>query len=362
MYKALDLWLPAYLRRARYRKPPGVVHILLAVCDHFEPLHDADKKTAMNRLAQWQQHWPALVNEFKDADGVRPRHTFFYPIEQYDKGILDSLTEICQSSGAEVEIHLHHDNDTAAGLRKKLEKGKEDLLRHNLLSKDESGRVCYGFIHGNWALDNSHPHRHNCGVSNELKILKETGCFGDFTMPSAPDPAQTRIVNSLYYATGTPTPKSHDTGILARVKKSKEEKTPGDLLLIQGALGLNWRKRKFGVIPRIENSDLTLVNPPRPDRMAKWLDLGIHVQGRPDCVFIKLHTHAGIPRNMKLFFGDLMRGFHQHLMEHYRDTREYRLHYVSAREMVNILHAIEDGATGEPGQFRDYRYRSLLKR
>ncbi len=359
MYKALDQWLPAYLRRPRYEKPSGVKHILFAVCDHFEPLHDADKKVALERLADWKKNWPALVKNFADIDGVHPRHTFFYPVEQYDKDLLDEIAEICALSGAEVEVHLHHDNDTAEGVREKLEQGKNDFLKHKLLSKDELGRVCYGFIHGNWALDNSHPEGKNCGVSNELGILRDTGCFADFTMPSAPDAAQTRIINSLYYAKDTPEPKSHDTGVLARVKNSKGEKPPGDLLLIQGPLGLNWRKRKYGFIPRIENSYLNLLNPPRPDRMLTWLDYGIHVQGRPDCLFVKLHTHAGIPRNMKLFFSDVMKAFHQHLMENYRDSSEYQLHYVSAREMVNILHAIEDGEKGNPGAFRNYKYRLL---
>jgi hypothetical protein len=34
-----------------------------------------------------------------------------------------------------------------------------------------------------------------------------------------------------------------------------------------------------------------------------------------------------------------------------------RFHYVTAREMVNILHAAEDGHSGEPGIFRDHCYR-----
>jgi hypothetical protein len=36
--------------------------------------------------------------------------------------------------------------------------------------------------------------------------------------------------------------------------------------------------------------------------------------------------------------------------------RGFRLHYVSAREMVNILHAAEDGHGGDAGPWRDYIY------
>ena len=69
--------------------------------------------------------------------------------------------------------------------------------RHGLLSRDRyTGEVGYGFIHGNWALDNSRPDGRMCGVDNELDVLRETGCYADFTLPSAPSPTQTRKINS----------------------------------------------------------------------------------------------------------------------------------------------------------------------
>jgi hypothetical protein len=52
-----------------------------------------------------------------------------------------------------------------------------------------------------------------------------------------------------------------------------------------------------------------------------------------------------------------MRSFHQQLTDGFNDGQNYRLHYVNAREMVNILHAAEDGKTGNPGDYREYRYR-----
>ncbi len=277
------------------------------------------------------------------------------------------MADLCRLSGGETEIHLHHRDDTAETLRAKLERGKEDFLRHNLLNRDERGAVRYGFIHGNWALDNSHPEGRACGVSNELGILKATGCYADFTLPSAPCRTQTRTINSLYYAQDTPEPKSHDTGVPSRLRsQSNGQPLPhadavDSLLLVQGPLGLNWERRKFGFLPRIENADLTGANPPTPDRMRLWLRLNIHVQGRPDWLFIKLHTHGAIPRNSGMFLGEPMRQFHRHLMDNYKDTSRFHLHYVTAREMVNILHAAEDGRDGDPGQYRNYRFRSLIQ-
>ncbi len=359
MYKALDLWLPAYLRQRRSVASEGVTDLLLCVCDHFEPFHATDKHGALARMALWKREFPRLIQPFRDADGTHPRHTFFYPIEQYDADVIAALAELCQLCDGEVEIHLHHDRDTPELLREKLEDGKRDLVRHGLLARTVEGEVRYGFIHGNWALDNSHPHGRHCGVNNELSVLGETGCYADFTMPSAPDPTQTRIINSLYYAPGGATPKGHDSGMPARVDPTTHgaPRDPKELLLIQGPLGLNWERRKFGVLPRIENGDLTGNNPPRLDRMRVWHRLGIHVAGRPEWVFIKLHTHGAIPENSGMLLGEPMRQFHQQLLEHYNDGRGFRLHYVAARELVNILHAAEAGHNGNPGHYRDYRYR-----
>ena len=358
MYKALDLWLPAYLKQRPRPTPTGRTEIMLCVCDHFEPFHHADKNEAMARMALWKREWPKVTNDFQDADGQRPRHSFFYPIEQYDRDVINELSEVCRLSGGETEIHLHHENDTADNLRKQLEVGKAKLAEHGLLSKNNKGELCYGFIHGNWALDNSHPHGEGCGVTGELSILKETGCYADFTMPSAPSPTQTRTVNSIYYAHDLGCPKSHEYGELASTKRKAGN---DDFLLVQGPLGLNWERRKFGLLPRIENGDLTGANPPTADRMRLWTRLGIHVQGQPNWIFIKLHTHAAIPRNSKMFLGDPMKRFHEMLMKEYRDSSIFRLHYVSAREVVNIVHAAEDGRSGNPGDYRDYKYKSLLK-
>src|SRR5437016_1921506 len=108
MFKALNLWLPAYLRRKSRVQSGRTTDLLLAICDHFEPLHAADKTVALERIGQWQRDYPKLIAPFADADGCRPRHTFFYPIEQYDPDIVNGLAGLCHLCGGEVELHLHH--------------------------------------------------------------------------------------------------------------------------------------------------------------------------------------------------------------------------------------------------------------
>ena len=51
-----------------------------------------------------------------------------------------------------------------------------------------------------------------------------------------------------------------------------------------------------------------------------------------------------------------MRHFLQQLVEGAQERSE-TLHFVSAREMVNIILAACDGRTGNPDGYRDYRYK-----
>lgn len=360
MIKALDIWLPAWRRREKYGQHAlGTRHVMIATCDHFEPFHGVGKPEALARVDTWQREYPQVTNEFKDADGVSPKHTFFYPIEQYDTDVLQRIASLCHTTGCETEIHLHHNNDTAENMRRTLEQGIGQLSGHGLLSRDPAGALRYGFIHGNWALDNSHPHGRHCGVCNELRVLRQTGCYADFTLPSAPERTQTRTINSVYYARGTDQPKSHDRGRRVRADRDPQESHDDDLLIVQGPLALNWQRKKFGLLPRIENSDLTAANPPTIERLRLWLDCQIAVEGRPNWLFVKLHTHGAKPENTRMFLGEPMRAFHRALAKLADKDHTLRFHYVTARELVNILHAAEAGHSGNPGQFRDFRYRRV---
>jgi len=357
MFKALHLWLPSYLRQRReHWEGSQETHLVMCVCDHFEPFHEASRPEALTRVRRWEEEFPAFSNTCHDSTGQALRHTFFYPIEGYDEDILSSVAALCRATACETEVHLHHRDDTAENLAATLEAGKRDLASHGLLSTDASGAIRFGFIHGNWALDNSHPAGLFCGVRNELRVLQEAGCYADLTMPSAPDPTQTAIINSIYYATPSDHVKSHNHGRPARVGVTD----PGGFLLIQGPLGLNWRWRKWGFLPRIENADFTRHNPPTLDRLRLWLELNIHVEGRPEWVFAKLHTHGGNPRNMDMLLGQPFRDFHRALPQFTADHPGFHYHYVTARELVNIVHAAEAGKTGNPADYRDFRYTSRL--
>ena len=365
-----DIWLPAYLRgdwAGRRASKRGVLpvggernpsrherttHVIFCFADHFEPgVHRPGLERERERVVRWIEDYPRIADAFRDADGRPPQHTFFYPAEEYRPEHLDRLAALVERGYGEVEIHLHHDNDTSEGLRGKLIEFRERLRSHGLLGADRgSGAARFAFVHGNWALDNSAPDGRWCGVNDELTVLRDCGCYADFTLPSAPSPTQTRRINSIYYATDDPTrPRSHDDGVEAAVGRPPQ----GDLLLIQGPLGLRRRGGLVGLLPKVENADIGRNRAPDARRVDAWVRTRICVAGREDWVFVKVHTHGCSEGNWGVLFGEPILQMHRCLTERYNDGQRWRLHYVTAREAYNIVRAAERGLDGDPGRFRD---------
>jgi hypothetical protein len=356
--RAYDRWLPASLARAlRWRRAGhlnGEIHVLVCIADHFEPCHGGvSAETASSRVDRWLRDYPAQLNIFRDSDGRPPRHTFFFPVDEYQMDHVDALASLCRDGFGEIELHLHHDNDTAENLRKTLEQAKALFVnRHGLLSRNRmTGEVVYGFIHGNWALDNSRPDGRRCGVNNELDVLRETGCYADFTFPSAPSRTQPRKINSIYYAIDDPDrPRSHDSGVDVGTGSP-----PADgLMLIQGPLLLDWKRRKWGLVPRFENGCLQATQPPNISRLELWLKAGVQVPTRPDWFFVKLHAHGAPEYSHDALLGEPMVQFHRDLAEKAAIDPNFHYHYVTAREMYNLVKAAEDGWTGTVAEALDY--------
>ena len=279
----------------------------------------------------------------------------------YDPTHLEALADLTRCGHGEVEIHLHHEGETAEELRRILIDYKQELAsRYGLLSRGRhGGEIVYGFVHGNWALDNSRPDGRWCGVNNELDVLRETGCYADFTFPSAPSPTQPRKLNSIYYATDDPVrPRSHDrgsdVGVAPRPARS--------LMLIQGPLLLDWHRRKWGMAPRIENGCLQAGQPPDDARVDLWLRARVQVRTRPDWFFVKLHTHGAADPNRPVLLGEPMLRFHAALARRAERNRNFHYHYVTAREMYNLARAAEAGWTGPVELARDFELVPLTPR
>ena len=351
--KRPDIWLPAYIGSAparayaRLRRGRRLTDVMFLICDHFEPRHGiASPGQAFDRLERWGREYAAFRERCLDAFGHAPLHTWFYP-PHHGSEHLARLSEMVFDGLGEVELHYHHRDDTEETLRDGLRSTLAEYRRWGmLLEAGAPPRQSFGFIHGDWALNNSR-RGELCGVNDEITILRELGCWADFTMPSG-NLCQTRTINSIYYAeSDARRAKAHDRGVAARVGVAD---TAG-LLLLQGPLGVNWRAPRY---PRIENAALTTRNWGRPDRIQCWLDCNIHVRGRPEWLFVKLHAHGAIERDFDALFGERAFAMHRLLNERCNDGRHYRLHYVTARQAYNIVKAAEQGKVGSPSDWRDF--------
>ncbi|MDH5648405.1 MAG: hypothetical protein OEY67_02015 [Gammaproteobacteria bacterium] len=352
--RGMRYWLPAYLAALPSRlmsasKTRGVTrHILFLVCDHFEPRHKIKQEGQdKERMATWLSGYPEFAERCRKQFGHTPKHTWFYP-PHHGLEHLDELKELVFRGYGEIDLHYHHDNDTSESLTADLTRHIAEYNRRGiLLTSGEVPETSFGFIHGDWALDNS-AHGKYCGVNDELTILQSLGCWGDFTMPSTNE-CQTRKINSIYYAIDdTEKPKSHDRGPDVMVGKRDQQ----GLFMLQGPLGINFRAPKH---PRVENASLTTSNWGRPDRARCWVNAHVHVRGRPEWQFIKLHCHGAVEKDHDALFGERAFAMHRYLNENYNDGKKFKLHYVTAREAYNICKAAEAGYSGNPADYKDYK-------
>ena len=339
-------WLPGYLGwRPEPFDPDQPLHLYFCFADHYEPLWaGASERTGIERVRRWRNEYPALVDPFRDSFGRPAQHSFFFPAEEYRPAFLDMLGELCRAGYGDVEIHLHHDGDSAQNFMDTMEGFIGRLQGHGFLLNRER-RSRFGFIHGNWCLDNSRRDGRWCGLNNEIELLCRLGCYADFTFPSAPSETQPAMVNCIYYSRDDAArPKSHDTGRPARVGTLPHN---DELCLITGPLGFTFASRKFGIFPRIENGDISggLVADAR--RCHHWFELGARVLGAPNHVFVKVHTHGTQEKLHAAVLGGQAREMYRGLAAMQRDG--LCLHFVTAYEMWRTVRALECGAPAQRG-------------
>lgn len=334
-----ELWFPGYLRdrTRRVLGRPATRRLWVGITDHYEPLcQKAPMETALRRVARWQETWPRIAHDApRDSTGRMPCYSFFYPQEEYRSELLDPLAEMTQQGFGDVEVHIHHHRETAEGFIGKITDFCHRLRNDHGLLHDHRGRMVFGFIHGNWALDNSRPDGLDCGLTGEIELLRDLGCYADFTMPSIPSPTQGRILNQIYWCTGTPgRPKAFDRGIEASVGGGSR----GDLLMITGPAGLRFSGR---LVPRVEMGEIAHNDPPTRERVCRWLDLAPQIG---DEMFLKLHTHGAREDNADALLGtsthagglgQMFRWLHEETQK-----RSIELRWASAYDMFCAVEAL----------------------
>ena len=318
------------------------IDIMVCIVDHFEPGDRHGDEVAANRVVSWCDDYRQIAEKHRDADGRPPQHTWFYRFEYLNPGCICALSDEAFRGYGELEFHLHHGHDTHETFAAKLKAGLDLANQFGaMLTAEAHPRRRFAYIAGNWALDNGSRDRAKSGCNTELIALRESGCFADFTFPAIGNRAQPRKTNAIYHATDDPGPKSYDTGIDVEVGRPAS----GDLMIVQGPSLFDWNTGCF------ESAALESFTRPSSDRLDSWLRANIHVRGRPEWIFVKLHTHGF--QSQKDFLGpDLDAMFAA--MEARWNRPPFRLHYVTAREMYNIIKAAEDGLSGDPGRYRDF--------
>jgi hypothetical protein len=330
-----QIWGPGYVRqRMRHmtRAKPPLKRIWVTIADHYEPMwKHADLGTAQSRVALWRSAWPEIARRCKpDSNGNAPRYTFFFPEEEYHPTLIEPLAEMVRDGIADVEVHLHHDGEGRQNFIDRIT-GFCSVLksRHGLL-RERDGKLTFGFIHGNWALDNSRPDGRWCGLNDEIQLLRDLGCYADFTMPSGDSPTQARLVNTIYFSTDDPNrPKSYDDGVPVTPGGGIE----GDLLMIPGPLGMRWRDRW---LPRLETGELCHGNVATPYRVQRWVDLAPRIGADS---FIKLYSHGAQERNSSVLLRDALElAFNLSVEE--ANRRGCSIYFVSAWQMYLAIDAI----------------------
>jgi len=352
----------SFLERTAFEKK----HLIFTIANHFEPRWgengDVDHKTQMARLKAYYKLARDTGDTVRDADGTKFRHTNFYPGEQYHPEILDVMAAMQAEGLGEVEVHLHHGverPDTAENLRRSLVEFRDTLAeKHKCLSRtDGSDTPMYAFVHGNLALANSCGGRF-CGVDNEMEILRDTGCYVDMTLPSAPDESQVSVINQIYECA---LPMQEAVPHRRGNRVAANGKTPALPLIFTGPLVFNWTRRIAGFpLPRIDDGALTANQPLDVARFDRWRSANVSVAGKTDWIFVKLYCHGFFPYDQETCIGDRAKRFFNDLLDESARTGSFEIHFATAREAFNIASAAIDGRRGEPNEYRNYRLHSIM--
>ncbi|MBN1320285.1 MAG: hypothetical protein JXA87_05505 [Thermoleophilia bacterium] len=337
--------LPRYLA-ILLRSSARPAHVLFCMVDHYEPgTGGVDSSREEARVADLLTRYPQLADAHIDAAGRCPRRTWFFPPHYHRHGSLRRLVSLCERGYGEIELHLHHGKiapDTTENLRHTIALCLRDYSQFGIFGMQE-GRRRYGFIHGDYALNNSLPGQKYCGVDNELSVLAETGCYADFTFPSCTR-SNPRQINTIHYAdTRLKGRKAYASGTRAKVGTERRE----GLLIVQGPVRPVWVDGRLTFGDAINNR-----RPLTKRLIAAWIGTSIHVAGKRDWVVVKIHTHGAAYADAVL--GSSMHEGLTHLETAYNDGKKHVLHYVTARELYNVIRAAEAGETGDPTDYLDY--------
>jgi len=317
------------------------LHLYVAFCNHLSPFSgNVSQEIAEHRVVTWQREYTRFASEHRDSLGNQPVHTFFYDESDYNPRFIDVLYKMCKSSIADVEILLRNDQNTPLNFKRKVEGFRDVLFHHHGLLRRNGEAISFAFVHDYTALCGSRQQSVFCGVNQKTLILKECGCYADFTFPHTLNTTESASADSICFSKAKINQKKR-----IAVKNWSEE----DLLRIDGPLGINWRNRRFCLFPRIENGEISARSRFTPHRARLWLDAAPRIEGDTKNLFLKLHTYGAVDSTVRYLFGES--GIHElygYLEKASIDNSALILHYVSAYGMYRKIQAVCANAAKMP--------------
>jgi hypothetical protein len=317
------------------------LHLYVAFCNHLSPFRgNVSQEIAEHRIVTWQREYTRFASEHRDSLGNQPVHTFFYDESDYNPHFIDTLHRMCRNGIADVEILLRHGQNTSLHFKRKVEGFRDVLFHHHGLLRRNGEDICFAFVHDYTTPCGSHSQSALCDVNQKPLILKECGCYADFTFPRTPDTTEPGFINSIHVSKTKTNQKKR-----ASVKNWSQD----DLLLIEGPLGINWRNRRFCLFPRIENGEISARSRFTPHRARLWLDTAPQVEGDTRNLFLKLHTYGAVDSTVRYLFGESgIHELHGYLERASVDNSDLILHYVSAYEMYRKIQTVCQDAAKMP--------------
>jgi hypothetical protein len=168
-------------------------------------------------------------------------------------------------------------------------------------------------------------------LKGEVTLLRDLGCYADFTMPAIPEAPQGRIVNQIYWVTSNAngSPRSFDRGVEACVGGGRQ----GDLLMITGPVGLRFNMR---TMPRVESGEIAGYDMPTPARVQRWFDLAPTIG---DDLFLKLYTHGAAEKNLEPLLSSGLANLYAWLAEE-GARRGVEMHWATAWQIYQAAAAL----------------------
>lgn len=341
-HKRVNTWVPQYMGRlVKGHRRNGPIHLLVLIANIFDPyVGGASREEGCRRMVSWERRMAEIASRYRDSDGNPPQHTWFVPIAMKDTDCLFRISKMCFDGFGEIGIYIPPETNHEA-FHNKLKDSLQSISQFGgcvIHDKDKGRRNSFGVI----------------GDENNSTIpfLPAEGCYADFTGP----PIEgihgsyfSQIYHYLRYSENT----SHI--IDPSLSIYRESSSPLGLMMIPGSVGINWFDWSNLFFPNFETGSVCRRTLPYSLRTRLWIRSAAALPGRPDWIVIKLFTRGCEPANEEILLGKYTHRIYKEFERFARGGHPCYLHYVSGRELYNIIRAAESGCSGNPHMMRDWQ-------